>query len=171
MNRKLIISLFGVMFLSTYGCDGDVTTNGKVELYLIQSYTTVDNSYQIVESSVVTAEIPLIEYDDILSYDSKECIFELSDRAINSIKALETSVYGLAFAIKANDTLVYTGYFWPSYSSVSCDWVVVDPNMTGIGNTMQVSLGYPGLIQGKIIQDKRNDKRIVQILREDRKLK
>jgi hypothetical protein len=60
MNRKLIISLFGVMFLSTYGCDGDVTTNGKVELYLIQSYTTVDNSYQIVESSVVTAEIPLI---------------------------------------------------------------------------------------------------------------
>jgi hypothetical protein len=77
----------------------------------------------------------------------------------------------LAFAIKANDTLVYTGYFWPSYSSVSCDWVVVDPNMTGIGNTMQVSLGYPGLIQGKIIQDKRNDKRIVQILREDRKLK
>jgi hypothetical protein len=113
----------------------------------------------------------LIYYSDIISYDSTEYIFELSDRAISAINILDHSVHGLAFAIKANDTLIYTGYFWPSYSSASCDCIVIDPTMTSLGNMIQVSLGYPYLFPGQTIQDKRNDGRIIRILKLDNKLK
>jgi hypothetical protein len=174
MKAKLIFSLFGLFLLFAYSCEkseSNANSNGRVELYLIHNYSRIDNSSQINENTVVTEQAPLIHYSDIISYDSTECIFELSDRAIEAIKDLEHSVHGLAFAIKANDTLIYTGYFWPSYSSASCDWLVIDPFMTSIGNNIQVRLGYPGLIQGQTIQDKRNDRRIIRILKHDNKLK
>lgn len=174
MKTKLIFSIFGLFILIAFGCKKDEpseTSDGKIELYLIDTYSKVGHSYQIDESSVVTKDTPLISYSDILSYDSSEYAFELSDKALAAIKNLELSVYGLPFAIKANGTLIYTGYFWPSYSSASCDWVVIDPIMANIGNKIQVRLGYPGLIQGQTIQDKRNDERIIQILKLDHKLK
>jgi len=96
---------------------------------------------------------------------------ELSDKAIETLESLDYSVNGLAFAIKTNDTMIYTGYFWPSYSSASCDWVVIDPLMTSIGNKIQIRLGYPDLVQGQVIQDKRNDERIIRIFKRDNKLK
>jgi hypothetical protein len=156
------------------GCEKNesyLDSNSKVELYLMDTYLKIGNSSQIDENSVVTENKPLIYYSDFLSYDSTECIFELSDRAIVAIKNLDHSVHGLAFAIKANDRLIYTGYFWPGYSSASCDWIVIDPFMTSIGNKIQVRLGYPGLIQGQTIQDKRNDERIILIFKNDNKLK
>ena len=174
MKAKLFFSLFGLFILIAYSCEkneSSVNSNGKVELYLIHNYSRIDHSSQINENTVVTEKAPLINYSDIISYDSTKCIFELTDRAIEAIKDLEHSVHGLAFAIKANDALIYTGYFWPSYSSASCDWVVIDPFMTSIGNKIQVRLGYPGLVQGQTIQDKRNDGRIIQILKQDNKLK
>ena len=174
MKTKFIFLIFGLFVLVTSGCeknDDNIDSNGKVELYMIDSYSRIDNSTQIDENTVITESSPLIYYSDFLSYDSTECIFELSDRATEAIKDLEHSVHGLAFAIKANDILIYTGYFWPGYSSASCDWVVIDPFMTSIGNKIQVRLGYPGLAQGQAIEDKRNDGRIIQILKHDNKLK
>lgn len=174
MKTKFIIPIFGLFVFVAFGCeknDDNIDSNGKVELYMIDSYSKIDNSTQIDENTVITENSPLIYYSDFLSYDSTECIFELSDRAIEAIKDLEHSVHGLAFAIKANDTLIYTGYFWPSYSSASCDWTVIDPFMTSIGNKIQVKLGYPGLVQGQIIQDNRNDGRIIRIFKQDNKLK
>jgi hypothetical protein len=174
MKAKLFFSLFGLFILTVYSCEkkeSNLYFNGRVELYLIQNYSKIDHSSQINENTVVTEKAALIFYSDIISYDSTECIFELSDRAIEAIKGLKHSVNGLAFGIKVNDKLIYTGYFWPGYSSASCDWVVIDPFMTSIGNKIQVRLGYPGLVQGQTIQDKRNDGRIIQILKQDNKLK
>ncbi|MDA3910282.1 MAG: hypothetical protein PF448_02845 [Bacteroidales bacterium] len=175
MKTRFFFLIFGFFAFVAFGCEknedniGD--SNGKVALYMINSYSKIDNSSQIDENTVITENSPLIFYSDFLSYDSTECIFELSERAIEEIKDLEHSVHGLAFAIKANDTLIYTGYFWPSLSSASCDWTVIDPFMINIGNKIQVKLGYPGLVQGQIIQDKRNDRRIIRIFKQDNKLK
>jgi hypothetical protein len=171
MKKRLIYLTFGLLALIVNGCEKDSNSNQKVELYLIDNYSKIGTTYQINESSVIMKGSPLIYYTDILSYDSTEFIFELSDRAVGAIKNLEHSVHGLAFAIKADNKLIYTGYFWPSYSSTSCGWIVIDPLTTSIGNKMQVRLGYPGLIQGQIIPDKRNDQRIIQIFKQDNKLK
>lgn len=168
---KSLWFLVGFLILSSTGCKKENdSSNSKVEFYLIESFNKVGSSYQIDEKSVVTQKTPLVYYSDILSYDSVEYIFELSEQAIEKIKNLEHSVHGLAFAIKSNNTLVYTGYFWPGYSSAGCDWVVIDPLMLGVGNKVHVQLGYPGLIQGTTIPDKRNDERIIQLFKQDNKL-
>ncbi|PCJ82500.1 MAG: hypothetical protein COA49_00070 [Bacteroidetes bacterium] len=175
MKQKLFYLIIGLLVTFSSGCKNDNNVNsdskGKVELFLIDSFSKIDNSYQIDENSVITESSPLITYADFLSYDSTEYTFELSEKAKEIIKNLEHAVHGLAFAIKANDTLIYTGYFWPSYSSASCDWIVIDPLMTNVGDKISVRLGYPGLVQGQIIQDKRNDERIIEIFKHDNKLK
>ena len=176
MKTKFFFQIFGLFVLViVFGCEKNEDyiddSNSKVELYLIDSYSRIANSCQIDENTVIAENSPLIYYSDFLSYDPKEYLFELSERAIEAIKDLEHSVYGLAFAVKANDTLIYTGYFWPSSSSASCNWTVIDPFTTYIGNKVQIRLGYPGLFQGQVIQDKRNDNRILGIFKQDNKLK
>jgi hypothetical protein len=174
MKTLFILSVFGLFMLIATGCEKDdrnVSAPDKVELYLIHSYSKIDNSTKIDENSVVTEKKPFISYSDFLSYDSTACVFELSDKATEAVKNIEYSSYGIAFAVKANDTLIYTGYFWSGYSSLSCDWVVIDPLMATIGNEIQVNLGYPYLTQGLTIPDKRNDKRIIRIFKQDHKLK
>ncbi len=174
MKTKLFYSVIALLALVAFGCEKNEdlpNSKGKIEVYLLESFSKVGNSYQINESSVITQSSPLIYYSDILSYDSSEFTYQLSDRAKKAIEKLNLPLHGLAFAVMANGTLVYTGYFWPSYSSASCDWVVIDPIMTSFRKAMEVSLGYPGLLQGQIIPDKRNDARLINILKLDNKLK
>lgn len=172
MRQKIftytIIAIFS--FLS-FGCEKEnVSSDGKVELFLLDSYSKIKNSCQIDETTVITKANPLISYSDLISYDSRNYEFQISDKAKKAINEIEHSVYGVAFAVKANGILIYSGYFWPSLSSASCDWVVIDPIMTSINNKMKVRLGYPGLIQGQVIPDKRNDSRIIEIFEKDNKL-
>ena len=155
------------------GCDkeeSDRIIGQEVELYLIESYETIDNSCQINENSVITKSTPLIYYTDFLSYDSNNCIFEILTESKNKIQNLEYSVQGLAFAIKVDNVLIYTGYFWPSFSSLSCNWVTIDPLFISSSNELEVKLGYPDVIVGEEFPDRRNDIRILDIFRRDNKL-
>lgn len=164
-------AIIGIFSVLTFGCEKDeISSDGKVELYLLDTYSKIENSFQIDETTIKTQASPLISYTDFISYDSINYTFELSDKAKNTIENMEHSVHGVAFAVKANGIPIYSGYFWPSYSSASCDWVVIDPMMTSIDNKIKVRLGYPGLIQGQVIPDKRNDSRIIKIFESDNKL-
>ena len=172
MKRKIFsYAIIGIFSILIFGCEKDgINSNSKVELYLLDSYSKVENSFQIDETTIKTQSFPLISYTDFISYDSTNYTFELSDKAKYAIANMEHSVHGVAFAVKANGTLFYSGYLWPSYSSASCDWIVIDPIMTSVGNKMTVSLGYPGLFQGQVIPDNRNDSRIIEIFKNDNKL-
>lgn len=173
MKQKFFFcAIIGTLCVFTLGCEKNDDTNSddKVELYLLDTYSKIENSSQIDETTIKTQTSPLINYSDFISYDSTNYTFVLSDKAKNTIKNMELSVSGVAFAIKANETLIYSGYFWPSYSSASCDWIVIDPTMTSVGNKITVRLGYPGLIEGQVIPDKRNDSRIIEIFESDNKL-
>lgn len=174
MKRQIIlIAIFMSLHFIFIACDKNENTNlkhGNVELYLLDSYQTIGSTYQIDEKTIVSKTTPLVTYPDFLAYDSSTFTFKISDAAIKSIKSLQLSVHGVPFAIKANNVLIYTGYFWPSYSSAGCDWVVIDPLLLGIGNELRVQLGYPGLVQGVVIPDKRNDERILEIFASDNKL-
>ena len=69
--------------------------------------------FQIDESSVITESTPLLTYADFLSYNSSTRTFEISENGILKVKNLSHSTHGIAFAIKADRELVYSGYFWP----------------------------------------------------------
>ena len=172
-TKNIVYSFIILTFItfSNLGCQNDnsAQNEAKVEMYMLDVYSTVNNGCQIDELTTITKEDPVIRYIDFLSYDPAEYTFELSSSAVNNINSLEHSVNGLAFAITVNNTIVYTGYFWPSYSSASCNWAVIDPLMLTAGSKITVQLGYPGPGQGSI-PDKRNDSRIISIFKNDNKL-
>jgi len=170
MKYKLL--LLGIIALMNVGCDKKDFHHEKVELYLIESFVKSEDGHcKIDENTVVTKKSPLIGYSEIVSYDPESYTFELSDNAVKKIKNMELSVHGIPFAIKVDNILIYTGYFWPSYSSASCDWVTINPVRTYGSNQLIVELGYPGHNEGDNIPDKRNDKRIIDTFKQDHKLK
>jgi hypothetical protein len=176
IRKALIYFLYatisiGLSFISCQQQEDIDPEHGNVELYLLESYETIENTYsQIKETTVQTLDNPLLTYNDFISYNAKEYTFKLTEEAKVKIKDLNHRVNGLAFAVKANNEVIYTGYFWPGYSSMSCDWVVIDPIMIHEENEMMVRLGYPGPIQGITIPDKRNDPQLLEIFRRDNKL-
>jgi len=174
MKRNIFfISLIPVFVLIISACgrnDDPGQASGKVELYLMESYETVKNTFQIDESTVVTKESSLISYTEFKSYDSNNYIFTISDNTKTKVENLEHSVHGLAFAIKVDNELIYTGYFWPIYSSMTCDWIITDPIALNRYNGLKMELGYATQTGGIVIPDKRNDKRIIDIFRQDNKL-
>jgi hypothetical protein len=173
------LSVFFVC-LSVFSCDRHQTDpEGEVEFYLLENFETVEEGWgcAIDQSTVELASVPLIRYDDLTSYDPAEYTFCITEKAAEAIDALEHSVSGLAFAVTANGEMVYTGYFWPAYSSLACDWITIDPisidmqaAMEAEPLEMKVELGYPGTMEGQEITDRRNDSRILAIFRRDGKL-
>lgn len=143
---------------------------GEVAFYLLQSYETTGDGVGIVPSSVITEEEPLIHYSDILSYNRNNYEFWITENASQRLLSMDSPLVGRAFGLVANDELIYTGYFWPSYSSAVCMWVVIEPSTLEIRNRMQVKLGYPYSLPDTNIPDDRNDERILSIFLYDDKL-
>ena len=144
---------------------------GKVELYLLESFeTTGDHYFQIDESSVITEGNPFLAFQDLLTYHPNEYYFTISENAKNKIENLDHSVHGIPFGIKVNNELIYTGFFWPSYSSMSCDWPVIDPFTLYNDNKLKVNLGYASSIPATEIPDARNDPRLLSVFRVNRRL-
>ncbi len=172
MKRFSFLSVLPLFLLLLFaGCDkaaNEVT--GKVELYLLESFSTLGQSCAIDNSTVVLNNEPLISYAEFISYNSKEYIFKISETAGNLVENQEHSVTGFPFAMVAEDKVIYTGYFWPSLSSAICQWIVIDPLMLQGTNELHVVLGYPGLIEGAVIPDERNSPLIADIFSRDDKL-
>ena len=164
------LGLLAMIPMLTLSCEKNDEVTGVVELYLLESYETMDGSCRIDRSTAGPEKQPLIRYSDFLSYDPDEHVFGISEQAKETIENMEHSVLGVAFGVTAGDELIYTGYFWPGYSSATCDWIIIDPIWLYQGNELKVQLGYPGLMEGWEIPDKRNDPRILAIFRRDGKL-
>ena len=149
------------------------TPDQDLAFFLVRDYELLENEgyNRIDESTVEVILAPLIEYEDIISYDPDEYIYELSDEAVMTIKDLDPEVYTTPFAVMIDGELIYTGYFWPSLLSSSCDWLVLDPLMADYYHGIKIQLGYPGLVDGEVIPDNRNDSRIIELLKRDKKLK
>jgi len=166
----IIVFLILTTFISCSKDTDDIKAEGEIEFYLIKSFETIENTDEIIELTVITNDEPLIKYSEIESYNPNTYTFKITDEARNQFKDFELFPARAAFAIKVNKKIIYTGYFIPCYSSVSCNWVVIDPIEINFENNMHVKLGYPGLPEGTSIPDKRNDEIIIAILKRDNKL-
>jgi hypothetical protein len=166
--------LLALGLLVLISCDKDYNSqpSGKsIDFYYISEYKKEENSFKIIDSSVVISQTKIINYSDIISYSSKNHTFTISDSISDKLSVFENNPFhGRPFALAIDKEIIYTGYFWASYSSLGCDWITIDPIDFSGKNKLTVTLGYPGLIQGDLIPDKRNDSRLLKTLKQDNKL-
>jgi len=54
MRQKIFTYvIIGIFSFLTFGCEKDeINSDGKVELYLLESYSKIDNSFQIDEATI-----------------------------------------------------------------------------------------------------------------------
>jgi hypothetical protein len=171
---KTLILLLTLCFLIPTSCkkNNDLTeSRGEIEFYLLKSYIKGPAGYAISNNSIILNDSALIKYEDIIWYDPKNHTFRISDQTANWLNDFEHNhIHGRPFAITINKKIIYTGYFWAGFSSSICDWIVIDPLNYGGRNELSVRIGYPGLMPGMNIPDKRNDKEMLGILKSDNKL-
>jgi hypothetical protein len=147
------------------------TGANPMAIYALKSFSTVTlNGFKIDESTVVLQDTPLVAYKDIVSYGATSHVMTLTEAGKKAIQNLEQSGIRKAFAIKAKNTVVYTGYFWSSIMSSTCDWTVMDIIDLPTQKTLKVQLGYPSDLFRATVPDRRSDNRIFDILRADNKL-
>ena len=167
--RPLITTL-AILLALTCSCEKKPTLEGEIHIFLLSDAATQDPLWETEESNLVRELVPLIEYKDILSYDSVDFIFKISNTAQENLEGQESNLHSRAFVVVANGENIYTGYFWASYSSASCPWLTIDPIHAQYSGELRTALGYPWLMEDMSIPDRRNDGRILSILRHDRKL-
>lgn len=163
--------IFCVLFAMLLSCQEEgPDVPGEVEFYLLDEYECYEESVEIDTTSLVFSDEALLRYSDLKSYNARDCYFIVTDEARERLETMEHSVSGIAFAVLANQELIYTAYFVPAYSSASVQWIVIDPVFWHSTNRMYVKLGYPVQFDGSVIPDLRNDERILQIFRRDKNL-
>lgn len=168
--RIIVLTLAFLTILSVSCEEKKTSREGGIQIYLLSDYESYQPSMRINEGTVLREKEPLIRYTDILSYDSRNYSFNITNSAQDILKDKELNLHSRAFVLVANHENIYTGYFWASYSSSICPWLTIDPIHAQYAGELTVQLGYPGLMEGMSIPDRRNDGRILSILRHDRKL-
>jgi len=168
--RLLLVSIAFLSVLSVSCENKNTIDEGGIYIYLLADHESLDPLWEIDESTIVPEEKPIIQYEDILSYDSKSHTFKISSAAQESFKGTESSIHSRPFVLVANNEYIYTGYFWAAYSSAICPWLTIDPIHAQYAGELRIALGYPWLMEDMSIPDRRNDGRILNILRQDGKL-
>jgi hypothetical protein len=170
MWYHIIFSLAVFIFFS---CEQENPADhaGKaIHFYLLDEYSTPAGRCKIIDSTVVLSDSIIIPYHEILSYNKSTCTFTITEECHEKIGQFNTPVHGVAFAVAIDKNPVYTGYFWASYSSLSCDWLTIDPIDYTRKNQLTLQLGYPGGNPNHEIPDKRNDPALLEIFKRDGKL-
>jgi hypothetical protein len=164
MNKPFAVLTIFICILTS--CEKD--SGFGLEIYLLKDFKTKSPSQEIIPGSEKLYQNPIINYQNIVFYDSTAHFFK-----IDSLKAVEFNhkawpTQGTAFALTIDRTIIYSGYFIPGYSSSGSDWISIDP--LSINGKIRVTLGYPGDQQKLLNIDPRNDERIISFLKADNKL-
>lgn len=159
-----VLLITAVFFCGCSKYDKDIV--GEVDFYLLDEYNKKPGSAAILSAGIVLDETPVLTYDEIRSYDSNSCTFEIDHAAAVRMKDL----FGSAFAVTIEDEVIYTGYLWSGFSSMTVDWVVTDLLRMESSDELKMELGYPGLMEGMEIPDNRNDRRLLSVFHRDGKL-
>ena len=139
MRLLIIVVMVMPMLLSGIAC-----TAKPAEGFAI--YLTADDvpvERMPVLSHVETAAEPLISEDDIISYSRSTHEITLKPDAGRRLEEMQFPVDGTSFLVCVDKGPIYWGAFWPFYSSLSFDGVVIHMPVTSDDYTISIELGYP----------------------------
>src|SRR5688572_21839900 len=120
----LLILLVGII-----GCNKDHDqSKNKVEIYLLESFSTVDNATTPEAIAITDAKLekkPLVANNDIEYYEQAQYLFKLKKNTKPLIKDFSKD---RGFAVTVNDETVYYGLFHPTFlSSITFGVATIDP--------------------------------------------
>ncbi|MDD3789350.1 MAG: hypothetical protein PHO94_11745 [Petrimonas sp.] len=173
-NTKSALISIAVLLLLTgiSGCENPEFPIGQgVEFYFIEKYALTDSTTAIDGSSIVCSNKPFITYSDIRWYDPTTYTFKLSRGTMknwDNLDYYEKELSGKNFVVKVKGESIYTGHFQSNVSSFIGDGVILSWGGNAFKND---ELVMSVLMPFHDFDDKRNDERILAVLRNDGKLK
>lgn len=159
-HMKQLLGLV-ILIIVLHSCEKNWASGRDVEIYLLAQGNLSQGSCKVDPSTAELTSRPVLRSDDIISYSSSTHIFTVKAEAVGGLEDLNDKTL---FAVTVDKEVIYYGVVKPSYSSSSCDQSIT-MNNTLLGNTIEMNLGYPGQVAGVVIEDKRNDPRLIATLR------
>jgi hypothetical protein len=170
--KTSIFSLIVLFLLTLVGCSSTNPTPSYEEGFAI--YLLAENISPKQPASLDLLELarhPFLSSKDIVSYSQAAHEIELTQNGYMTIAAMSLPVTGVSFAACVNGQPIYVGSFWPGYSSLSFNGIVIDPILASLEHPfIYIQLGYPGSDFYDAV-DPRSDLRIMQALDQAGKLK
>jgi hypothetical protein len=165
--KRLSLLCLAVILLT--GCRKE--HGSRVDIYLLKSFqssidTTKTPAVNFITNAILD-DTPLVADEDIKFYTRENCTFTLR-KNIQAI--IQNYRPDKAFAVTVNGQPVYYGRFHPMYlSSVLYGLSTITPLLT---NNKELKIDFVNLT-GRFVDtlDKRNDARIVNALKETRRLR
>ena len=160
------LALLLIIGIAGAGCDKNHDlSKGKVEIYLLESFSTVLNPAAPYAVSVTDAKLekqPLVANNDIEYYEQAQYLFKLKKNIRPLIKDFSKD---RGFAVRVNNETVYYGVFHPAFlSSLTFGVATIDPFALTTETSVTVQyLNYDNNSQLAQL-DKRNDPRILDAL-------
>jgi hypothetical protein len=139
---------------------------GEFSIYLLAQHAA---DHQVSTLDILDFEQePILSIHDIIAYTWETHTIELTASGYERVVELEVPIDGTIFVVCLGREPIYTGAFWPMYSSLSFNGVAIKLPLTD-DHTMQLTLGYPSqsFFKG---EDPRFDRRILQSLERAGKL-
>ena len=140
-------------------------SKGKVEIYLLESFSTVLNPaapYAVSVTDVRLEKDPLVANSDIEYYEQGEYLFKLRNNIKPLIKDFSKD---RGFAVTVNNETIYYGVFHPAFlSSITVGVATIDPFAFSTETSLRMQyVNYNNDAQLAQL-DKRNDPRILNAL-------
>jgi hypothetical protein len=167
---RLFIAFFCFLFFFS-ACkktESDANSAGaRLEIFGLKTFQWQKNNVCAVDpASVELEKEPLVGNDDIISYNRSDFMFELKAPASQKVKNFGARA---PFAVTVDGEIIYIGVHMPPILSSVCFESITLQHW--IPNKVELRLGYPGALESKLIDDRRNDASILATLKKQGKLK
>jgi hypothetical protein len=173
MKTKLIMSI--VLSLFIISCKKNDEMRFEIgegfEIYLtIKPFShNLSMDYSKVDfDTILLYDTPILQYNDLINYDT---IAHKLTLGINhdSLRIGDSGVYGRMFVVTIDKNPIYCGFKWPIISSVPCNWVFIEEPYRELDNLKDHEIVIS--FSSEEYPDPRNDKRIINRLLQDGKIR
>ena len=142
-----------------------------IELYLtVKPYShNLYKDYGLINfDTILLSDKPFLRYNDLIKYDTITHKLTLGI-SHDSLKIGDAGVYGRMFVVTIDKKPIYCGFKWPVYSSVPCNWIFIEEPYQSLDNLNDNEIVIS--FNSSVYKDPRLDKRIVERLKNDGKIK
>lgn len=162
-------SFYLLLLLGTLGCGAGCVEpqSGEFAIYLTAADLAVAEIDRIDLDQVELESSPILSSADIVSYLKDTHEMTLTEEAAQRIEHVETTTLGRPFVVCVGRERIYSGAFWPMWSSASYDGIVIEVPLMN-KQTIQLRRGYPSA-QHFRGPDPRSDPRVLRTLRQSGK--